>query len=418
MKRQMIYVLSAICLMMTACSGKDNSESLPEMPRNTSGMTETTAQSVTGTVPATTSSTILTTLSSHLTSRPNAGSALYTSLTVSSSTTTMTLSTASSSTTSTLNNPPATLPTVLTNPTTSAATTDRQHLIEEAEQLTRQLEEEMMLAVNNVQAARTALADANAAHEEAMKAALIYQEEHESEIALYSTGSKGFFSYVHADDALEVLEHADYAFCTEIGNEDDATSLKNMRAAFEFLKKCNALREQEGLAPLKVTDQMMAIAQSNLNWSDGNVQHSQQFAVGENLAWGYSDPFEGWYYGEKEDNGSHYQNIVNTTYEITGFAVCTANRDGRYSESHGQVFGFAGSETAYTVEEYENRFNDYSEAIQRVKTELSALQKKASDAQAVAAAQLLAVSQAEQSLSEVEEAYKKAEEHLNQLLDV
>ena len=417
MKRQMIYVLSAICLMMTACSGQDNEGSLPEMPRNTAGMTETTVQ--TTTAPVTTNSSVLTltTLSSQQTSRLNAGSGLYTSLTVSSAATMLTLSTSSSPvTTTTVYIPPVTLPTVTSShSTTLAATSSKQDLIAEAELLARQLQDNMFLAENTVQAAKTALADANASLEQAQSAMESYQAEHEEDLQRYAAGSKGFFQHCGAQDAVDVLENAVYAFFTEIGNENDATSLKNMHAALELLKKCNELRVAEGMHPLKVTDRMMAIAQSNLNYSDEKVQHSQQFDEQENLAWGFSDPFEGWYYGEKELKGEHYMKIVSPDFTVTGFAVCNANRSGRYTESHGQVFSSADTESAYTVAEYEQRFNEYYDSVQRVQTELSVLQKTVSDAQASAAAQVLAVSQAEQVLKEAEEAYTKAEEQLNQL---
>ena len=58
------------------------------------------------------------------------------------------------------------------------------------------------------------------------------------------------------------------------------------------------MRIQEGTDPesgqslgiLKVTDYMMATAQADANYSLTNIGHAQQFDIGENLAWGYSDP--------------------------------------------------------------------------------------------------------------------------------
>ena len=43
----------------------------------------------------------------------------------------------------------------------------------------------------------------------------------------------------------------------------------------------------------------MAISQSNTNASAYILNHTHQFGVGENLAWGYQNPFDGWYTEEK-----------------------------------------------------------------------------------------------------------------------
>ena len=294
---------------------------------------------------------------------------------------------------------------------------DKAQRLADAEAEARRLQEELIQADSTVQSARDALNAAQNTAEEAKKQAENYQNDHASEIALYDKGAQGFFSYVGADAALDVLANAEYADNTKIGSEDDATSLRNMAAAFVLMRKCNELRRAEGLEPLRVTDRMMAIAQSNVNWSDEYIRHSEQFDVGENLAWGYDDPFVGWYDGEKEDRGGHYLNIVNPRYHVTGFAVCTANRNGSYSVSHGQVFAYSDEDTAYTVDEYETRFNEYYDKVQAVKKELEAKKKAASDAQAAVTAKNLAVQQAEQKRKDAESAYARAEEVLEALRD-
>lgn len=418
MKRHMIYGLSAICLILTACGGKGQS-SLPAMPVNTAALTtaagETTAVQPTS-VPA------LTTLSSATTRRTDAGSTLRSSQQTTTFSTVLTQKTFTTMTTTTRYVPPAKVTashtvTVPSGTTVTTADAQQQQLLE-AEQIARQIQEEVMLAEAALQSAKASLADAYTAHHAAQDAAALFETEHAEKLRQYAQGAQGFFMFAGAEDALQVLEHAEYASSTEIGAEGDATSLENMAASIAYIRKCNALRESEGLEPLMVTDRMMAIAQSNLNWSDGNVQHSGQFNVGENLAWGFADddPFNGWYYAEKEIHGKHYQNIVNPEYAVTGFAVCSANRSGRYSESHGQVFDSASEgENKYTADEYEQRFNNYYNTVQQIRTEYTALQKAVTDTQAAASVQMLAVSQAEQTLHETEEAYKKAEERLAEL---
>lgn len=188
-------------------------------------------------------------------------------------------------------------------------------------------------------------------------------------------GSYGFFAYKDKDNkALDILEDTtlkaagdDVAISsyTEIGNEDDATSLENMKLALEFIKKCNDLRVENGLEPLKVSDEMMAISQVQANWSAFNRTHSRTYYVGENLAWGYQDPFGAWYDDEKkvyEETGSesrtgHYRNIVNKKWAMTGFAV-TARGNLLTTE---QSFGYAEyySANAKSFEEYNQEFQEY-----------------------------------------------------------
>ena len=419
MKRRTIVLLSVFCLMLTAC-GENGGSSLPELPGNppatttakqTETQTETSSETTASTAKTTTVRTTARTTSLTAASQ-------YTSLTALSSTATVLTSGETVTSLTTTTKAPVTMGTTLTTTMLIPATTtylDMGQRLADAEAEARRLQEELMQADGAVQSAREALNAAQNAADDAKKQAENYQNDHASEIALYSKGSQGFFSYVGADTALDVLANAEYADNTEIGNEDDATSLRNMAAAFVQMRKCNELRRAEGLDPLKVTDRMMAIAQSNLNWSDQYIRHSSQFDVGENLAWGYDDPFVGWYDGEKEDRGGHYKNIVNSQYQVTGFAVCTADRNGSYSISHGQVFAYSDEDTAYTVDEYEKRFNEYYNKVEAVRKELEAKKKAASDAQAAVTSQNLAVQQAEQKRKDAESAYARAEEALEAL---
>lgn len=185
-------------------------------------------------------------------------------------------------------------------------------------------------------------------------------------------GMFGFFQSVGATDALHVLTDSSYSSFTQKGNPDDATSLRNVLATFPFLRECNKLREANGLNELKVSDRLMAIAESNANWSDTTVAHSGQFNVGENLAWGYTDPFEGWYVEEKalyertgnKNRAGHYLNIIDASYETTGFAICTKRTV--FNTTFGQVFSYAAQsgEQLYTVDAYEARFLQYYGSLQ------------------------------------------------------
>ena len=188
-------------------------------------------------------------------------------------------------------------------------------------------------------------------------------------------GSLGFFEAMGYDDAVEIINEGIHKHgSTNLGDADDATSLENMKATLEFIKECNALRQQNGLNELLVSGQLMAIAQVQLNHTNAqdNLDHSHLYNVGENLAWGYKDesPFNGWYTDEKKvsdwlnNHGmswndiqsndelkdqianelglpsgdwvqvGHYNNIMNGDYLGTGFAICGTG----WNVSHGQVF--------------------------------------------------------------------------------
>lgn len=199
-------------------------------------------------------------------------------------------------------------------------------------------------------------------------------------------GSYGFFKQCGYQDACNVLTDRSQwvAQYTKIGQKGDATSLANLKATVAFLKECNSLRKQEGVDPqrtssslsdLKVSMELMAISEVQCNWSSYNEAHSGRYNVGENLAWGYSDPFSGWYSEERNlwINGNrtfydvgHYLNICNATYGITGFAV---NQYGRFGVTHEQSFYFSSTGSdVMTVRQFEAKLNAYCKSLSSAKT--------------------------------------------------
>lgn len=185
-------------------------------------------------------------------------------------------------------------------------------------------------------------------------------------VPMEKNGSFGFFKYVGAERAAAVLQESNaISGYTHIGAAQDATSLKNMLQSLRFIDECNSLRAQHGLPALKVTDYMMAVSQVQGNASAYTMNHTQQYRVGENLAWGYSDPFTGWYTREKKEyeGGNHvyheighYLNIINPDSKVTGFSI---NQYGRYSVTHEQSFSWDDSDPTYTVDEYKTRLLNY-----------------------------------------------------------
>ena len=176
-------------------------------------------------------------------------------------------------------------------------------------------------------------------------------------------GSLGFFEEMGASEAVNVLKNASYRAYTEIGAKNDATSLDNMKAALDMIDDCNLIRANLGIEPLTVTDYMMAVAQSNANASAYILSSTKQYNVAENVAWASSDPFRVWYVNEKKlyDAGTtdfqytgHYQNIVNNSFTVTGYAV---NNYGVYKKTDLQVFQYRTK--GYSADEYRARFMKY-----------------------------------------------------------
>ncbi len=212
-----------------------------------------------------------------------------------------------------------------------------------------------------------------------------------------------------------ILENAMYADYTDLGADGDATSIENLKATIEYLEAFNELRASLGLSELKVASETMAMAQSNVNYSDTKMAHSKQFtndySVGENLAWnGGSDPYTQWYTSEKAyfdaavTSGSfndtefdetakailasvaagkgisnsdlnylssnystfysavgHYLNIIGTDYVVTGFAI--SNNCNYYKYAYSQVFGLKTfSWPTYTVSEYAALIEEYCDS--------------------------------------------------------
>lgn len=250
--------------------------------------------------------------------------------------------------------------------------------------------------------AKTAFDTVNSEHE-------TFKTENAELLPLMDLGTLGFFTYVGAKDAIDVLENAKYASSTEIGKPEDATSLENMRASFPHIKTSNILRESEDLSAFKITDKMMAIAQSNLNWSDGHQAHSEQFEVAENFISGKESPYQTWYDAERDDEGEHYRILMNADYKLTGFAYCTANRSGEYEFSHCQVYAPAGEEEAFDVDAYEERFNAYYNAVLELQTKSAEITARLESAQAEAERLQKVYEEANAAYLTANEAYEKAQ---------
>ncbi|MBW3091136.1 S-layer homology domain-containing protein [Bifidobacterium miconisargentati] len=152
-------------------------------------------------------------------------------------------------------------------------------------------------------------------------------------------------------DALDLFSDAPDAILqkTELGNVQDATSLRNMIiASGSVLNRIQQLRQQDGGSSTSVSLTNTIQAQLNANYSTYSRNHSGWFPFpgAENLAMGYDDPTEGWYDEEKQifdqaaaadpqveecrydtfcsnapSGVGHYQNMVYPEFDSVGLAV-------------------------------------------------------------------------------------------------
>ena len=255
---------------------------------------------------------------------------------------------------------------------------------------------------------------ANAAYDSAKQAHDVAKQPYD---AFLAGGSVAFFDKVGSTTASGYLTNTTategpvssgyysrpattFASHTTIGGEHDATSLQNMLDAIAWIKYCNEIRAKQGLSALLVTDELMASAQRNANFSTEYYDHAREAdgtsmnmadynggAAAENLyvtSVGVEQAYRGWFYDEKDlweeivaqdpgaaaywlnsyglreylgyyANVGHYFNLANPAYRYTGIGLNSTGSEGAAI----QQFRSKAETTAYTVEDYEQRFMAY-----------------------------------------------------------
>ncbi|MBW3091306.1 S-layer homology domain-containing protein [Bifidobacterium miconisargentati] len=167
---------------------------------------------------------------------------------------------------------------------------------------------------------------------------------------------------------------------TKFGDPDDATSLSNMvEVTNGFLDKTASLRQSDGGSSTTISMTNMAYAQLNANWAAFNDAHSSWQPSAENLAWGYPDPFYGWYDNEKKafdqavqispnlescrytsscinqiPAAGHYLNLVNTRFSAIGLAFSKRGSQVSWAYDSGTSGG------AFTISQYQNYLRQYN----------------------------------------------------------
>ncbi|WP_288884960.1 leucine-rich repeat protein [uncultured Eubacterium sp.] len=231
-----------------------------------------------------------------------------------------------------------------------------------------------------------------------------------SAVKKYNRGSIGFFDSVNSDNAIKLLKKGiniyknnktlkskSYLKAVDKGDSvsaalKDSTSLENMKKSIAYIKECNDIRGKLGLDAFKVSDELMAQAQTNVNYAAKETDHAKDFDTAENLSWGYSDPFQGWYHDEHKwlndaikagtypgiENMDmyeiyktypaffakigHYFNVISKTYKYTGFALVKGTKYGN-GIAYSQVYTGVLDRGIMDFDKYEQRFLDYYNPI-------------------------------------------------------
>lgn len=250
--------------------------------------------------------------------------------------------------------------------------------------------------------------------------------------AEFAKGAKGLFEYTlaHSRDekekegakaALAVFEtekHTkkgdSYLEPTRNAGEKDSRTLERMKTALELAKEVNAKRQKDGgidgrhLSVLGVNDFVMAVAQTNANYSAEYIGHSVAYNPPfEDLYWGPSmktseefggkmmGSLDGWWDEEKVifdrmrkegkksrtemdaaaaaagkgEQVGHYTNLVDDLMwggnipkydsKVIGYAL----RPGKYGYAHSMVLDYNETGKTFTLDEYTERFMKYYNSV-------------------------------------------------------
>lgn len=283
----------------------------------------------------------------------------------------------------------------------------------------------------------------------------------------WNQGAYGYYSSLEYGEGVdkeamyefesEVLESTSNRFFVKLGEKTDPSGINNMIEAIDYLKACNELRRENGLADLKIDMGLMSYAQlnsaNNIRQLEKNLTygHTSRFNCGENIAYGPRawNPYDGWYGEEYElfqkavESGKypglenmtsaqvyqkypslwhelgHWYNIVDPTYLYTGYGlgqlVTDDIRDGWYH--HSQTFGKKGTgDIVMTVEEYEQSIKGYANGLQQIFDEYKAATEELANAQK-ALDEASKQTETYEALENAKKAYSTAQENLSVSLE-
>lgn len=186
-----------------------------------------------------------------------------------------------------------------------------------------------------------------------------------------TSGSSSFASIKSAIASSSVSEYADSSMDDAVAS---ALKSDNIKKSIKLIRELNRLRARSdnaygSVAPVKVDFDLMMYSAFSGYISEQTHNHTL-FESGagcpanlfsECLAWGYSDPFDGWYTEEKKI----YDSDPNSSYSSVGHYLNSVSPDAEavgltYSEGTSAMdMGTIGS-TSVTLDEFETAFTEYT----------------------------------------------------------
>ena len=316
---------------------------------------------------------------------------------------------------------------------------------------------ELAAANTQKEAAQKSLDDANATLTAAQDTLKKLQESSSTKVT-YEENARGFFKYMGNETAVKLLTDPTltgtdttgktFLSYTDLNDTEDATSLKNLARALNYIDECNKTRVNDaGQWELNVDLILMALAEINANWTyrnpgtthaaySGEQPHYEYYneALGKTTtrnitfaenACGYGvydpdenpyEPFQYWYDDEKAENGGHYQAIVGLS-GVTGFGCNTSGKaSGMYvaiQNFMGNPYGATDAErVSYTTDELRAKLKEFL-ALFSSSSDTDALtkaQQAVTDAQAAVASATSALSTATANVSAKQQALTTAQQ--------
>lgn len=217
-----------------------------------------------------------------------------------------------------------------------------------------------------------------------------------------SVTSLDFFKAMGWQEAVDILTDPKISGQSwlKLGDPDSATSLTHLQASIKFMKETNKIRQQRGQSELQYNARLDALAQVAADYNVWKPGTHNYYDGGQNLAFNYDDPLEGWYTAEKQnwdniiakdpsiakyeqdavglnrdhpelyEQVGHYLNIVENDQKYIGEAVAGANY-GTHAQNFNntdQFIPIGGSLVTYqnsmSVDAYETALNKFIKSVQ------------------------------------------------------
>ena len=225
---------------------------------------------------------------------------------------------------------------------------------------------------------------------------------------LATGGTSGFFQEIAEDSSMSEAQKDDAATAygvvngqidapswynndVNLGQADDATSLKNLYATLPYYDQYTKIRQKYSLNVPQVSLADVAVAMMDADYSTHVIDHARQYEANENLVWNVSDDPNSlwmseeliWNKGVKKNPSlaqyrndayglsqvdhdfaekvGHYLNLTNPAIQSYGYGLNTEHHKYDNTESWDAGYG----EPSFSVDEFKSLVTDYYNKIEQ-----------------------------------------------------